>query len=178
MTGGNDRKKVFRRLTLRDGEGRVFLDRWGVRVHWLGSVFIHKMSAPDPGNELHDHPWAFVTIPLWGGYVERRADAEHAREDHCYITFNRTVRQEVRRPLIPRRMKLSEAHTIDRLRRKHAWTLVIAGRVKREWGFYTRSSGWVHHIDYEQSPEGMSRAVDWSSNYKAGGQSLAMKQEG
>lgn len=166
VTSVSERKKVWRRLTLRDRDGGVFLDRWGVRIYWLGSVYLHRMTAPDPGNELHDHPWAFLTIPLWGGYVERRAEAEHAREDYCYKTFNRTLREETRRPLRPRRMKLSEAHTIDRLRRRTCWTLVFGGPVRREWGFYTRSAGWVHHVTYEDTPEGLSRTVDWRSNYK------------
>lgn len=162
----SERRKVLRRLTLRDRDGNVFLDRWGIRIHWLGSVFLHKMSAPDPGTDLHDHPWTFVTIPLWGGYVERRAficpTCNGPADARKHLIMERT---ETRRPFRPRRMRLDVAHTIDRLRRRTAWTLVITGPVRREWGFYI-PRGWVHHVDYEDTPEGRARTVDWSSNYK------------
>lgn len=168
----SNRTKMWRRLTLRTSEG-VYLDRWGIRIPRLGAVLLHRMAAPDPGNELHDHPWAFLTIPLWGGYIERRADAQHARDDHCFILFNRSMRWETRRPFRPRRMRLSEAHSVTALRRRTSWSLVFTGPLRRDWGFYTRSQGWVDHEVYESTEEGRSRDMKWDSNYKGSGQSDA-----
>lgn len=168
----SDRSKMWRRLTLRTSEG-VYLDRWGIRIPGLGAVLLHRMAAPDPGNELHDHPWEFLTIVLWGGYTEVRADAQHAREDHCYIIFNRSLHAEHRKPFRPRRMRLSEAHRVTDIVRKTSWSLVLTGPLRRDWGFYTRSRGWVDHETYEHTPEGASRDMKWGSNYKPSGASIS-----
>ena len=116
----------IRRLRLTRSDGLVYLDRWGVELKRVGGVFLHRMNAPDPGWDLHDHPWTFVSLILKGGYVERRAN--------------------VRTPLIyhekPRRLgslgatRLDQAHTISRLRGRTSWSLVIHGPRVRLWGFY------------------------------------------
>ncbi len=177
------RGKVFRRLTLRTHGGNVYLDRWGIGIRSIGTVYLHRMEAPDPGAELHDHPWAFLTVPLWGGYVEERAlcrdaplyaaitedvESRHGREQ----TATRRGFEETRRPFRPRVMRLDECHTIIRLRRRVSWSLVIAGPVKRNWGFYL-PTGWVDHDRYEDSPQGRSRLMEWDSNYKGNGRSEA-----
>lgn len=61
------------RLRLRRHDGQIFLDRWGVEHDRIGGIFLHKMSAPDPGIDLHDHPWWFASLVLQGGYIEERA---------------------------------------------------------------------------------------------------------
>lgn len=73
------RKGLYRRLTLRRADGQVYLNRWGVGHDRVGRVLLHKMEAPDPGVDLHDHPWWFVSIVLWGGYTEQRADIRERR---------------------------------------------------------------------------------------------------
>lgn len=157
---------VYRRLTLRDGDDQVFLDRWGFGVRRLGTIYLHRMEAPDPGVDLHDHPWSFVTIVLKGGYVEQR---ESIRDDDTP-----KIKFEHRRPLRPRLMRLDECHTIARLLGKVSWSLVITGPVRRSWGFYT-PDGWMHHNAYEDSPHGQRRAASWTSNYKSDGVSEAMR---
>ena len=74
----SQRKPLWRRLRLRRADGRVYLDRWGLAHERVGGVFLHRMQAPDPGVDLHDHPWPFASVVLWGGYIEQRADIREA----------------------------------------------------------------------------------------------------
>lgn len=147
-------KNGYRRLRLRRSEdGRVFLDRWGFTLDRVGGVYLHRMSAPDPGPDLHDHPWTFVTIPLLGGYTEERApcrEAQHfARVAEHFPGTTRGVVEE-RLPRRPRRMRLDECHRITHLSRRHVWTLVIRGPRLRSWGFY-EPTGWVRADDTKAS---------------------------
>lgn len=160
-------KKLFRRLTLRDGNGEVFLDRWGIGNPHIGAIFLHRMVAPDPGVELHDHPWAFITIPLSHGYQESRADSRD---------IDNSVHFEQRRPLRPRRMRLDECHRVVHVFGERSWSLVFAGPVRRDWGFYLKRHGgfsghnFVDHIAYENTSEGRNRVVSMTSNYKGNGE--------
>ena len=136
----------YRRLRLRRaGDGRVYLDRWGLSIDRIGGVYLHRMSAPDPGVDLHDHPWAFVTIPLVGGYTEERALCREAQQyaliAEAYPTCARGVVEE-RLPRRPRLMRLDECHRITHLSRRHVWTLVLRGPRVRSWGFF-EPHGWV-----------------------------------
>ena len=153
-------RKVVRRLRLRRSDGEVYLDRWGLSHVRLGGVLLHRMDAPDPGPDLHDHPWWFVTIPLWGGYTELRAEARdaclyaglaQAQEEMAGVGPDQTACrrgvEEVRRPFRPRVMRLGECHTIVSLRRRRAWSLVINGPRRRSWGFFA-PEGWIHYQRY------------------------------
>ena len=130
----------YRRLRLRRTDGRVYLDRWGVSADRIGGVYLHRMTAPDPGLDLHDHPWTFVTVPLWGGYLEERAATNEASElaEHAErLGIECRGMSGVVRPFRPRRMRLDECHRIIRLNRRTAWTVVFRGPRRRKWGFYT-----------------------------------------
>lgn len=142
----HDDDRFWRRLTLTRADGRKYLDRWGISTKWF-TVYLHKMSAPDPGEALHNHPWNFITIPLWGGYEEWR---EKGGWRACEaVRRGGIVLLEARRPLRPHRLRLSEAHRIVMLRRRVSWSLVIAGRLRREcWGFYT-ADGFIESSEYD-----------------------------
>lgn len=141
----------YRRMRLRRADGRVYLDRWGFSADRVGGVYLHRMSAPDPGLDLHDHPWTFVTIPLWGGYTEQRAETREAptlalladRWDTC----TRGVVGQVRVGR-PRLMRLDECHRITALRRHSCWTLVFRGPRRRGWGFYG-AGGYIDEVTYD-----------------------------
>lgn len=165
------RKRVlFRRLTLRRSDGQVYLDRWGIGHDKIGRVLLHRMDAPDPGIDLHDHPWWFVSIILWGGYEEERADTREAptmaRIAEAYAT--RTTRRgvaEVRRPGSIRTMSLRECHTITRLLRRRSWSLVIGGPCRQSWGFYL-PSGYMSEPEYDATVRAERRDL-WSDQRAA-----------
>ncbi len=48
-----------------------------VRLHlvklWRASVCLHWLVKPDPEPFNHDHPVSFLSLILWGSYLERRS---------------------------------------------------------------------------------------------------------
>lgn len=137
------------RLKLRRGDGLVYLDRWGIGVPALGAVFLHRMDAPDPGEDLHDHPWSFVSLVLKGGYTERRAPVVEVDGDR----FERRMLCE-RRQRLPwsiARFRLGECHRVEHLGRTPTWTLVVTGPVRRKWGFFLADGAWMNEREYDET---------------------------
>lgn len=127
---------VLRRMVLRRADGVAYLDRIRlIQTPWF-AIYVHRFDAPDPGIDLHDHPWSFLTMVVKGGYTERRADTR--RPDQWW--------REDRRPFIPRIMRLGECHTIEAVA-PGSRSIVITGRRCRKWGFYV-PAGWIRHEDY------------------------------
>lgn len=150
---------MSQRLKLRRADGSVYLDRHGWECRWFG-VFLHKMSAPDPGVDLHDHPWRFASLILWGGYFEERADQNEvtqlsrlAESWPLVIPRGRVGRRSW---LSIKAMELTDSHRITDLLRKHSWSIVFHGPKRRTWGFQT-PLGWVDWVTYECSERGRSR---------------------
>lgn len=117
----------------------VYLRRWSLQLFGRWSLKLHLFYRPDGDSCLHDHPWRFWTFILWGGYVER----VHERGE---VTC---------RPLTLHHRPASYRHTILRLRRRTALTLVLTGPPERSWGFWT-SEGWKHWREFVNRP---SRAL-------------------
>jgi hypothetical protein len=120
------------------------------------------MDAPDPGVDLHDHPWWFVSIILWGGYEEERAltreapmMAEIADTVGHPETCHRGVLEE-RRPGSIKVMRGTECHTIVRLLRKRSWSLVVKGPRRGSWGFYLHG-GYMPERQYDETIRGERR---------------------
>lgn len=114
------------------------------------------MDAPDPGIDLHDHPWWFVSIILWGGYTEQRSDIRFAIQNAQFaVTYPDTCTPgapEERRWFSVKLLRLDECHTITDLNRKHSWSLVIKGPRRRKWGFYT-PMGYMHEAQYDATAD-------------------------
>lgn len=140
--------KLRRRLTL-SHDGRPFLERWGLVHERIGGFYLHHIAGPDPGMDLHDHPWAFATVILTGGYTEEVAPIRDAA-----LRATR-ARQGVGTPGVARSwrwlsihwMPLHVAHRITAAK-PGTWTLVLRGPTHRRWGFYL-PGGW---IDWERYP--------------------------
>ncbi|HEX7276291.1 MAG TPA: hypothetical protein VF244_02860 [Acidimicrobiales bacterium] len=89
----------------------------------LFGVYLHRFDGPDPRATLHDHPWAFTSIVLRGGYVERRLNplTMEVDENHVVRWVNR--------------LHAHDSHAIIRLLRVPTWTLMLVGRRVRTWGY-------------------------------------------
>jgi hypothetical protein len=149
----------WRRLRLRRSDGRVYLNRWGIRTRW-GSILLHRMTAPDPGFDLHDHPWNFTAIILRGGYTEHRSDilTHMAYGDHRVVEH---------RPGSVNRITRSECHRIVALQHTTSWSLVFTGpRNGDTWGFYVQPSPdemgggyigrvYINHTEYSDARRDM-----------------------
>lgn len=132
----NRRRGPWRRLTLLDRGNRPFLVRRGIDVRLFG-IYLHEIAAPDPGLDMHDHPWAFASLVIRGGYGERVAQARNPGQ----WTWRRWSRWSVHR------MRQTDIHRIDDVH-PGTLTLVIRGRKTRPWGFYT-PDGWVDYRAYD-----------------------------
>ena len=153
------------RMRLRRGDGTIYLDRWGIEWKPLGGVFLHKMSAPDPGKDLHDHPWWFFSVILWGGYSEERALTRDAVEWAQEADLAESIasagpanrgRYDRHRWLSIRYLGRHECHTIRGLLGRTSWSLVVHGPNHGQWGFYT-PEGWEQSSEYHRSERGRAR---------------------
>jgi hypothetical protein len=124
-------KKIIRGRDPADAAPYVV--RWYlVRLPWF-RLFLHHIVRPDPGDDLHNHPWPLCgTFVLRGGYREYWARVPSGRGGVispwkwrarlAWRTFSR--------------MDALVFHRIVDVR-PNTWTLFwsIGRREKREWGF-------------------------------------------
>ena len=57
------------------------------------SIKIHKILISDP-SDMHDHPWDYISIILWGGYYEETLITE---KEHIYHRENSSIINSVER---------------------------------------------------------------------------------
>lgn len=123
----------FERFDIDDvsNPGVIYLTRWYlVKTPWFG-IYLHAIRKPDHDRCLHDHPWNFIPIILWGSYLEELPD------DQFVVRSAGSVRH----------MRAEDAHRIDDLSGKVVWTLCLVGRKRRDWGFHT-TQGWKQWQEY------------------------------
>lgn len=121
------------------GQTEVYLARLNViSTPWFG-IKIHWINRPDQDRDLHDHPWWFLSLVLWGSYDEV-TPAVFEKDGEWFET------QKTRRIRWFNVKRAPQAHRISRVSR-HVVTLVINGPKTRDWGFYT-VDGWVRWDHY------------------------------
>jgi hypothetical protein len=126
-------RKPFRFVITRN-DGDVYLVRYNLfQCRWF-TVKFHKILKSDDAC-LHDHPWAFMSLILWGGYVEHVEDEKGRKTSKIYHPLNLLLRKAKHRHRL-------EIH-------QPCYTLVITLNRVRQWGFWTRS-GWVEWFKYNQ----------------------------
>ncbi|HJT76190.1 MAG TPA: hypothetical protein VJ739_03225 [Gemmataceae bacterium] len=119
----------------RRGQPR-YLTRWTLAPRrWLAgfaAVMLHLFHRGDLEPYDHDHPWGFVTVILAGGYWEV---TERGRV--WYGPGSVLFR--------PARWR----HRVSLPEGKTCWTLVVAFRKVRRWGFVCPGRGWIHWREHE-----------------------------
>jgi hypothetical protein len=117
--------------------GDPYLERRRIIQTPFFGIYTHRIHREDRDRDPHDHPWAFLSLVYWGGYVEKvwptkgNAGTWHTR---------------VRRRGSLRWMSRRSAHIITRTTQPLR-TLVIVGRDHDMWGFWT-PGGYVRWQDY------------------------------
>lgn len=132
----------MRTMTLRNRDGTPYLKRWRIfQCPWF-ALWLHRIDGPDEDRALHDHPRAFISFVLRGGYVE-----EIPCGDGNMLRMVRRINVKGARDL--HRIVYLEGHAVgdQPARPRPTWTLVLCGPVRREWGFQTED-GWVPHDEY------------------------------
>lgn len=101
---------------------------WRLRIVQtpLFGIYLHKLCGPDARSILHNHPWAFVSFVLKGGYMEFVPGPFYAQSRY------------IKRVNMKRFNK--SYHWIAELDRTPTWTLVFVGRRRRVWGYLDRDN--------------------------------------
>lgn len=86
------------------------------RTPWF-NVYLHQLYAPAWHPECHDHPWSFVAVLLWPGYLERVDTQDKRRWPGMVLYRPATFSHNVITPY------------------GTSWSLVVTTRKSRDWGF-------------------------------------------
>lgn len=131
--------------TILKRNGKPYLIRWTIfkTIHY--SIKIHKLLMSDPA-DMHDHPWNYTAIILYGGYIDHSNTSKHYKPGSI-IT---------RKAHVPHYLELPEGQ-------KCSYSLIITSRKYRDWGIHT-NQGW---IDSRQRPlySKLSEPIMESSDY-------------
>ena len=103
-----------------NGAGRcpTYLYRWHLASAFDCKLYIHRFVRDDWSTDRHDHPKRFISIGLWGSYLEHTPAGT----------------QRFRAPWI-RSFPAVHQHRLT-LPWGECWTLVVVLRGEREWGFW------------------------------------------
>jgi len=150
---------LFPKKVIPNCEHVPYLHRWYLVRTKPFAIFIHKFVRSDWDRDLHDHPWPFIVIPIWRGYVEW-SDGPIREIFHANSGQTFRVPTNIARRVLPiigaRKQKSTYKHRVQLLTRPltphidgepdheelPAWSIFIRFRECREWGFWT-SKGWV-----------------------------------
>lgn len=112
--------------------GDEYLDRIRIIVTPWFQIMLHRIYRPDRQRDLHDHPWDFLSIILWGRYIETTV----AGDRRCrWWNWKRAT----------------DRHSIKWCSRRPVWTLVFTGPRQRTWGFWVDGgTTFVQWQDYEK----------------------------
>lgn len=97
----------------------TYLYRWTI-VHRKGkfSLYLHHFIGDDWSRDLHDHPKRFISIGLWGWYLEETPAGTKRYRAPWIRSFPAT---HIHRLSVPS---------------KNCWTLVAVLKPVRAWGFW------------------------------------------
>ena len=141
-------KKLFERwgryrIIMDRVDNQPYLERYYVflkdRERFPFNIFVHKFLKSDT-EDVHDHPWPFLTVILRGGYWEWRPqfDAKGRKTG------------EIARWCGPgsfRWASASQYHRVELDPDVECWTLFMPGIKQRDWGFLVRNR-WVQWEQY------------------------------
>ena len=122
----------------------VYLIRYYVIQNRFFNVFIHQFLRSDR-DDLHDHPWNFVTYLVSGSYTENRWNEKTGKVESTrrinapYNDYMQTVHLKqnvfVYRRATDQHQVVVDQDLKEADKDKAALTLFISGPTKREWGF-------------------------------------------
>lgn len=123
------KKKIITGCESRGDADSPYLTRWTLFEFDSLGLMIHRFHRSDT-DELHDHPWWFVSLILWRGYREHTPTGVKRYWPGSILL----------RPAM-------HAHRVELIDGKSAWTVVLRGGYRREWGFFTQK-GWQWFREY------------------------------
>jgi hypothetical protein len=133
---------LWQRTVIPCRDGLVYLVRRRViQTPWF-AIYLHDIHEADADRDPHNHPWTFWSMVLRGSYTEQLHTVPYVHLDTWRI--NHWGRFSLHR------MGRETAHRITEAE-PGLKTLVITGRRRSSWGFFTQPwGGFVDWRDYEQ----------------------------
>lgn len=118
------------------------------RTTKLPRIFLHLINRPDDDRDPHDHPNWFITLVVWGGYWEAVYETpEQLRgEKPPLVRWMGPGSIGFRRAIF--------THQIVKLPCKRAWTLVLFGVARRQWGFWNSNAEFIPANKYLNREDG------------------------
>jgi hypothetical protein len=112
----------------------TYLYRWTLLKARNWSVYLHHFVGDDWSRDLHDHPKRFISIGLWGRYLEETP----------------TGSKVYRAPWI-RTFPAEHIHRLSMIDGHDCWTLVVVLKAVRGWGFWNGGNfiPWRKYVDSE-----------------------------
>ena len=141
------KKKIIERA-----QGEPYLIRRNLFECPLFSIKLHKILKSDY-DCLHDHPWAFVSLILRGGYVEHReVEVKEQYAEHIVrVGADGKCYKRVSKIYHPGQILFRNAEERHKLEiHQPATTLVFTFKKVRQWGFWTKE-GWVPFFEYNSN---------------------------
>lgn len=127
----NNKKRILgfiRKKVITRNDNERYLVRYSIfSCRWF-AVKIHNILLSDD-DCLHDHPWKFYSLILWGGYIEHTEKGKRIYHPGNFL---------IRPAEFKHRLEICQP----------AWSLVITFKKVRKWGFWTKR-GFIHHKDYK-----------------------------
>lgn len=116
-----------------------YLTRWTLVGRRRGGskygVYLHRFQRSD-ADEMHNHPWPFVSIILAGGYYEKTpAPGWHNGDGPARVRWYAPGRILVR--------PANWIHSVLIPDGREAWTLILRGAKCQSWGFFCPRVGFV-----------------------------------
>jgi hypothetical protein len=159
-TGENEKWFQFnKRIVIRREDGVPYLIRRTLVSFgtWF-SIKYHQILVSDEAC-MHDHPWAFLTIILKGGYYEWTPKSQIDSGEYIDSQFSITGEYENCNWHKPGSIMYRPAKWQHRLELQKdsnkglqiipAHTLVFTFKVNRDWGFITKH-GWIFWKNYNK----------------------------
>lgn len=129
------------------GDGKsVYMRRLNILLTPWFSIKLHFIYRPDNQRDLHDHPWSFLSLLLWGSYVED-VPVYRPNDSQC-LCSDCTTSIEPRHVRWWNWKRAEDQHSIIWVSNQPIVTLVFCGPIRRTWGFWT-PDGWVRHDRYD-----------------------------
>jgi hypothetical protein len=125
-------------------EGDVYLRRYYIYTgKYRPHIYIHHFLESDYDRAMHDHPWGFTTVMLWGGYWE------HVPTFTDFVSGHIFSKKTWYGPGTIRGVKANHIHRVELPEGKTAWTLMIVGPRERDWGFWIKAGKWCFWRKYD-----------------------------
>lgn len=137
-------KKIIYGCDSRGDADSPYLTRWEFFSSKHFAIYLHKFHRSDDNSSLHDHPWNFITIPLWRGYNDCTYSGGGTYENP---TFNRKRMW----PFTIHFRKATHIHFVELIDNKPAWTLILRFKYIRWWGFWKKGKFTIFHEYFKQN---------------------------